>query len=165
MSKMNKTFKNITSQICSDMIQTSQFQHYEDNNPKSFKEVTWKEKVFKGQKIVLTLYGKKENLSDLQLCVYVNNDLKYATKKGVFKVKTFQVSRVVFKKWLPRVETNTRQTLIFKSENDFKKFDFFIRKLRDCVEVNDVFHELCSEYCKSMPNILGNYYTKTVGIN
>lgn len=160
---MYETFKDVNKEICNQMLKNSQCQCYENETPKQFKDLTWREKTFKGQKISLSLFGKKEDLSDLQLLVYVNNELKYATKKGVFKIKTYKVSRIVFRGWLPEVETNVRETLIFKNEKDFNRFNLFIRKLRDCILIDETFHDLCLEYCRYITQNLGDTYTKTIG--
>lgn len=115
-------------------------------NNNNVKDITLKEKIFKGQDITVSFLGEKKNLSDLQLTIFVNGELKYSSKKGVFAIKTISTPKVVRNGWKFSTEMTNKSRIVFEEKKDYDNFIGFCVQLRDCIRVQNMFEELCYEY-------------------
>lgn len=114
------------------------------------KPLTLKDQLIKGANIEVKFLNVKEDkpLSSLQLAVYMNGQLKYTSKKGVFTITTVKYSAIRRKGWRFYSEKIEKDRIIFKEKKDYDKFIGFCTKVRDCVRIQDMYEDLCFNFIK-----------------
>lgn len=117
----------------------------------SVQPLTLFEQLKKGNKIDVKFLGidEKKPLKNLQLAIFVNGSLKYASKKGVFTVTTLTFPTLRRKGWKIYCEKVQKDRIIFKNDKDYKKFIGFCTELRDCVRIQELYNQLCFDFVKT----------------
>lgn len=148
-STINKALGKASKHFCNQMVANGNRQMYQnvrETKKKETVEITMKEQLFKGQDIDVFFEGKEDDLSDLRLKVYVNQDMKFVSQAGAFIVKTIQIPRIVRKGWFFTTVFTERRRLIFKQQEEFERFQRFTTMLRDCEKVNNLYKNCCYNY-------------------
>lgn len=147
-SKVNKALGKASKHFCNQMVENGNRHMYQETKQKKKEtaDITLKEQLFKGQEIIVFFEGEEEDLSDLRLKVYVNQEMKFVSQEGAFIVKTVQIPRIVRKGWFISTAFTEKRRLIFKQQEEFERFQRFSTKLRDCEKVNRLFKECCYSY-------------------
>lgn len=110
--------------------------------------LTFKDQFLKGGNIEVKFINNSlmKNLNTMQLAIFINGDLKYTSKKGVFAITTIKYSTLRRKGWRLYCENVEKDKITFKNKKDFENFLGFCTKLRDCGRVQDLFSDLCYSF-------------------
>ena len=158
MTKMNGTFKNISKDITREM-KVNASNSWVDNFSKkdemqnNIKDITFKDRMFscKDIKVIFKDYKGEKNPKDLQLLVFFKNDLKYASKKGIFDIEEYQTYKATRVKWFKfDYEYFTKKKVVFKKKNDCKNFEKFCMEVKDCNRIKAMFKELSYNYMNEL---------------
>ena len=154
MTKMYGTFKNISTDISKEMKNNARESWIKDfskkeENHNGIKDLTFKDRAFtcKNLRVIFKDYGNNKNPKDLQLLVFFNKDLKYASKKGIFDIEEYQHHTSTRVGWFKyEHEYTTKQKVVFAKENDCRNFEKFCMEVKDCNRLKQMFKELSYNY-------------------
>ena len=124
------------------------------NKPSGVEKLTLWEQLRKGNKIEVKFLNVKEDktLKDLQLAVFINDKLRYVTRKGAFSIKNYSYQTLVRKGWKFSYETRAFDRIIFEEQKDFDKFISFCKELRDCPRIMDMYKQCGKDLINSFSN-------------
>ena len=98
-------------------------------------------------KVIFKDYKGQKNPKDLQLLVFFNDDLKYASRKGIFDIEEYQTYKATRVKWFKfDYEYFIKQKVVFSKKNDCKNFEKFCMEVKDCNRIKQLFKELSYNY-------------------
>lgn len=173
LRKINKSFvKKIESDSKERQIGNNK-KYDEDGYSQNVSKVlplTLREQLSKNNKITMNFVGAdvestESNMDNLQLLVFFNGKLKYATKKGIFTFKTIKRNSLKRKGWKIYCETTEKDRIVFKNNNEYEKFIGFCTKTRECVKLQDMYHELCYTFVEENSNVEVEEVAEEVKVN
>ena len=78
--------------------------------------------------IKITIKENKNN--DMQMLIFLNNELAYATKKGSFKLKNYKTGRIEFNKLIPKYIPEERPKLVWDNNRERSRFINWCKKFK-----------------------------------
>lgn len=82
---------------------------------------------------------KENNKNDMQMLIFLNNELAYATKKNSFKFKNYTTGSIKFEKMIPRYVSKESIKLAWNNKKEKTRFINWCKrfKLSTCLKLQE----------------------------